>query len=154
MTDSIEWRGEFESAEVSLLHADAFGSTSDAAPGTSDAAQETDWRWLVRAHSLGWVTARGEDRRLIGFVNVIWDGGAHAWIQDVMVSSSARHRGVGTRLVALARGAGTRAGCTWLHVDFAENLGPFYLEACGFQPTAAGLMRLNRLDRFDPVEHP
>jgi GNAT superfamily N-acetyltransferase len=150
LTESFEWRGAFESAEISLLHADAFGSTSHAAP-------ETDWRSIVRAHSLGWVTARDEDRRLIGFVNVIWDGGAHAWLQDVMVSSSARHHGVGTRLVAMARGASTRAGCAWLHVDFAEDLGPFYLSACGFHPTAAGLILLGRLDQvegFDPVESP
>jgi GNAT superfamily N-acetyltransferase len=145
LTNSFEWRGAFEGAEVGLLHADSFGSVGDTAP-------ETDWQSMVLGHSLGWVTARDEDRRLVGFVNVIWDGASHAWLQDVMVSSSARHHGVGTRLVAIARGACTRAGCAWLHVDFAENLVPFYVGACGFQPTAAGLIRLDQLDEVDQLD--
>jgi GNAT superfamily N-acetyltransferase len=145
LTNNFEWRGAFESAEVSLLHADSFGNAPDNAP-------ETDWRSMVLAHGLGWVTARDEDQGLIGFVNVIWDGGSHAWVQDVMVSSSARHHGVGTRLVAVARGACMRAGCAWLHVDFAEDLRPFYLGACGFQPSAAGLIRLDQLDEVEQLD--
>jgi GNAT superfamily N-acetyltransferase len=132
---NCQWRGEFESAEVRLLHADAFGAPADA-------ERQTDWRATVATHSLGWVTARDRGGRLIGFAKVIWDGGAHAWIQDVMVSSPARHNGIGTRIVAAARDAATQAGCEWLHVDFEERLGPFYLDACGFAPTAAGLIRL------------
>jgi hypothetical protein len=34
------------------------------------------------------------------------------------------------------------AGCEWLHVDFDEELRAFYLDACGFEPTAAGLIHL------------
>ena len=34
------------------------------------------------------------------------------------------------------------AGCTWLHVDFEEHLHEFYLNACGFTPTTAGLIAL------------
>lgn len=34
------------------------------------------------------------------------------------------------------------AGCEWLHVDFLDELTPFYFDACGFRPTAAGLVRL------------
>jgi GNAT superfamily N-acetyltransferase len=149
---NCQWRGEFESAEVGLLHADAFGSPADteaeaeADAGAADAAdaaeRQTDWRSTVAAHSLGWVTARDEGARLIGFANVIWDGGAHAWIQDVMVSSSSRNNGLGTRLVTAAREAATQAGCQWLHVDFEESLRPFYLDACGFAPATAGLIRL------------
>jgi GNAT superfamily N-acetyltransferase len=129
------WRGEFESSEVRLLHMDAFGSASDA-------AQHRDWRSTVAVHSLGWVTARDADERLIGFANVLWDGGIHAWLQDVMVSSPARSRGIGTLLVGTAQTGAMRAGCDWLHVDFAEDLRPFYLEACGFQLSSAGLIRL------------
>ncbi len=29
-----------------------------------------------------------------------------------------------------------------MFVDFRPELGPFYLDACGFKPTAAGLIRL------------
>jgi hypothetical protein len=34
------------------------------------------------------------------------------------------------------------AGCEWLHVDFEDHLRRFYFEACGFQPTNAGLIAL------------
>ena len=135
MIFNCEWRGEFESAEVGLLHADAFGSPVDA-------ERQTDWRSTVAAHSLGWVTARDEGERLIGFANVIWDGWAHAWIQDVMVFSPSRNNGIGIQLVTAARDAATQAGCEWLHVDFEDGLGPFYLDACGFVPASAGLIRL------------
>jgi hypothetical protein len=47
-----------------------------------------------------WVVAR-DDAKLVGFVNVLWDGLVHAWIQDTMVARAA-HRGVGTFLVAVA----------------------------------------------------
>jgi hypothetical protein len=41
----------------------------------------------------------------------------------------------------MAAAAAREAGCEWLHVDYEASLTPFY-EACGFVPTAAGLIRL------------
>ena len=41
-----------------------------------------------------------------------------------------------------ARDGARAAGCEWLHVDFDDDLAPFYLEACGFRPARAGLMAL------------
>ena len=38
-------------------------------------------------------------------------------------------------------------GCAWLHVDFEESLASFYVDACGFRPTPAGLIELWRIDR-------
>jgi GNAT superfamily N-acetyltransferase len=145
----IQWRGPFTSSETNQLHAEVFGTRV-----FSDA--EWDWRAQLAAHSLGWVTARdspavvhsalaGDDRAdgpLLGFVNVLWDGEVHAWLQDVMVADTSRHRGVGRLLVAAARDGARAAGCEWLHVDFADDLAPFYLDACGFRPTRAGLMAL------------
>ena len=128
------WRGAFTSTEVLQLHAEAFGTR------VFDVA-EWDWRGLVEQHSLGWVTARsGSD--LVGFVNVVWDGSVHAWIQDVMVARAVRHAGLGRRLVDRAAEGAREAGCEWLHVDFEDQLAPFYLDACGFTPTKAGLLRL------------
>jgi hypothetical protein len=34
------------------------------------------------------------------------------------------------------------AGCEWLHVDFDDDLRPFYFDACGFRPTNGGLIHL------------
>jgi hypothetical protein len=44
--------------------------------------------------------------------------------------------------VAVAVREARRAGCEWLHVDFEDNLRPFYFQACGFTPTNAGLIEL------------
>lgn len=125
------WRGEFTNDEMNALHADAF----------DHGVFEDDWRHLVASHSLGWVTAR-QDGSLVGFVNVIWDGLVHAWLQDTIVASNTRHRGVGRQLVKTAELSAREAGCEWLHVDFDEPLRDFYLGACGFTPTHAGLIHL------------
>ena len=129
-----EWRGAFRNDEMNALHAEAFGTR---------VFDESEWNWreLVAAHSLGWVVARDDDV-LVGFVNVLWDGLVHAWIQDTMVAGSARGGGVGTRLVALATDRARAAGCEWLHVDFDDHLRDFYFKACGFRPTNAGLIAL------------
>jgi GNAT superfamily N-acetyltransferase len=105
-------------------------------------AEEWDWKSQLDQHSLGWVTARAADR-LVGFVNVVWDGLVHAWIQDTMVATDLRSRGIGARLVRTAREEAKQAGCEWLHVDFDDHLRTFYYQACGFTPTSAGLIRLD-----------
>lgn len=125
------WRGPFTNPEVSALHAEGFGGQPRA----------HDWRAQVNEHSLGWVCAR-DDEGLVGFVNVPWDGAAHAFILDTIVAPRARHAGVGTGLVEIAIEGARAARCEWLHVDFGADLAPFYLEACGFRPTPAGLVHL------------
>lgn len=130
------WRGPFTSSEANALHADAF----ETATFTDE---EWDWVSQVERHSMGWVTARDDVGSLVGFVNVITDGLVHAWIQDVMVASTARHQGIGVGLVMMAQEAAQAAGCEWLHVDFDGELSPFYFDACGFEPTTAGLIRLD-----------
>lgn len=134
MGSSYAWRGDVTSAELNLLHAEAFGTEV-----YSDA--EWDWATLLERHSLGWVVARDGDT-LVGFVNVLWDGLVHAWLQDTMVADAARHRGVGATLVQVAVREARAAGCEWLHVDFDDHLRPFYFDACGFTPTSAGLIEL------------
>lgn len=132
MTCKYEWRGPVENHEVNSLHIDAFGAEN---------STETDWISLLEENSFGWVTAR-DGLRLVGFVNVISDGQTHAWVQDVMVFSGSRHLGVGSKLLEVAREASKKAGFVCLHVDFEERLGKFYFQACGFQPTAAGIIHL------------
>ncbi len=88
------------------------------------------------------MVARDGDR-LGGFANVVWDGLLHAWIQDVMVAADVRHEGIGSGLVSAAGDGARAAGCEWLHVDFEDDLRPFYLGACGFTPTNAGVLHLN-----------
>src|SRR5215470_10707146 len=107
MTITYDWRGDFDDAALTALHAEGSGGPGDA----------IDWHARVRRHSLGWVCAR-RSGELVGFVNVAWDGGAHAFILDTVVAAGARRCGIGTRLIAAAAGHARDAGCEWLHVDF------------------------------------
>jgi hypothetical protein len=89
MAVTCVWRGDFDSLEANALHSEAF---------ETQLFNEAEWEWkaLVPEHSLGWVVARDDDG-LVGFVNVVWDGLVHAWIQDAMVAIRARGRGVWNR---------------------------------------------------------
>ena len=78
---------------------------------------------------------------LIGFLNVAWDGGLHAFLLDTCVVPEFRRQGVARQLVEAARQTAAARGAAWLHVDFEPQLEPFY-RACGFRPCAAGLIRL------------
>lgn len=131
MTITYEWRGDFENAAVDALHAESFGRRTP----------DVDWSARVRRHSLGWVCARRAGE-LVGFVNVAWDGGVHAFVLDTMVSGDRRRSGIGAELVATAAEEARAAKCEWLHVDFDDGLRAFYFDACGFRPTSAGLLAL------------
>jgi GNAT superfamily N-acetyltransferase len=121
-----------DDAVVSALHARAFGAPAGAV---------RPWRQRLDRYALTWVGAF-DDGELVGFVQVCWDGGAHAFLLDTAVDPAWRRRGIGTGLVRVATADATAAGCEWLHVDFAAHLARFYLNDCGFRPTAAGLLRL------------
>lgn len=128
---SVEWRALFENVELNALHAECF---------EHDVGEHDWWRQLSGV-SLGWVCAR-LDGDLVGFVNVAWDGGAHAFILDTMVTRAQRRQGLAARLIDAACRAARAAGCEWLHVDFEPHLRDFYFGACGFRPTDAGLVAL------------
>jgi len=129
VTISYQWRAPVPDAELCDLVASHGGAP---VPG---------WWDRIRPHSLGWATARGHGD-LVGFVNVAWDGGDHAFLLDTKTRGDRQRRGIGTELVRRATHEAAAAGCEWLHVDFRPDLAPFYLDACGFVPTDAGLVRL------------
>lgn len=131
MAITFEWRGAVANTELEALHAEAFGHEP----------VDFDWAAQLSHHSLGWVCARDAEG-LVGFVNVAWDGGAHAFILDTLTARRARRQGIGTRLLAMAVEEARSARCEWLHVDFDEGLAPFYFDACGFSPTSAGVIAL------------
>ena len=69
-----------------------------------------------------------------------------------MPSSSTSRRGPRTSGKALGIAVAHRsiaefqaAGCAWLFVNLEPKLAPFYLEACGFRSTPAGLVRPREL---------
>lgn len=45
----------------------------------------------VRLRSLGWRTARSSSGRVIGFVNVAWAGGDHAFLLDTRTRRGRQH---------------------------------------------------------------
>jgi ribosomal protein S18 acetylase RimI-like enzyme len=100
---------------------------------------ERDWTPIL-SRSLLWVSAKQQER-LVGFVNVAWDGDRHAFLLDTTVHPGVQRRGVGTRLVRAAAVATRAHGVEWLHVDYEPHLEAFY-RGCGFAPTRAGLLRL------------
>jgi ribosomal protein S18 acetylase RimI-like enzyme len=130
---TFRWRGRLTDAEMVEL-VEAHGGSAEAG-----------WWDRIRPHSLGWVTARESTGQLVGFVNVVSDGGDHAFLIDTKTRSDRQRRGIGTRLVQLAAQRAKAAGCEWLHVDFDPELAPFYFDACGFRPTDAGLIHLPSL---------
>ena len=78
---------------------------------------------------------------MVGFVNLAWDGGIHAFILDTTVHPDARRNGIGLELVRQAAKAAKKNGITWLHVDYEPDLREFY-QKCGFRHTEAGLIAL------------
>jgi GNAT superfamily N-acetyltransferase len=128
---SYSWKDKFSNDDLNALHAEAFLH-----PVLKD-----DWWAQVNRHSVGWVCAK-DGGSLVGFVNVAWDGGVHAFIVDTMVASASRRQGIGAQMVLIAAREARKAGCEWLHVDFEEHLCHFYFDKCGFKPASAGLIRL------------
>ena len=120
-----------DDAELSALHAAAFEGELDVQP----------WAERLERWALTWVGAFSNDH-LVGFVQVCWDGGAHAFVLDTAVHPDHGRQGIGKQLVLTAAAEARDAGCEWLHVDFEPHLKAFYLEACGFRPTDAGLLKL------------
>ena len=122
-------RPEIDNEQLNRLHAEGF----------EHHVTDHDWQPQLQ-HSLLWIGAF-DDERLIGFVNVAWDGGVHAFLLDTAVELAYRRRGIGTRLVHEAvEAVRRRGGLDWLHVDSDDALMErFYLPA-GFRPTPAGVV--------------
>ncbi|MBY5606969.1 GNAT family N-acetyltransferase [Rhizobium leguminosarum] len=115
-------------AELNALFSAAWGS-----PHNRDFTR-------ILSRSLAHIGAYQDDR-LVGFVNVAWDGGIHAFILDTSVHPEMQRQGIATRLVREATSVARERGAEWLHVDFQPHLTGLY-RACGFRPTEAGLIKL------------
>ena len=94
----------------------------------------------VLARSLTYVGAF-DGSRLVGLVNVAWDGGIHGFILDTTVHRDFQRRGIGTEMMRRAARIAAERGIEWLHVDYEPHLGAFY-RGCGYRKTEAGLLNL------------
>ena len=79
--------------------------------------------------------------KLVGYVNLAWDGGVHAFLLDPTVHPDFKRRGIGRELVRHAIELARERGLEWVHVDYEPHLDSFY-KSCGFKPTLAGLVNL------------
>lgn len=104
-----------------------------------NAHEERDFSAIL-SRSLAHIAAFSSDR-LVGFVNVAWDGGIHAFILDTCVMPTMRRQGIATRLVEKATEVARDRGAEWLHVDFEQEYAALYRK-CGFRPTEAGIIKL------------
>jgi len=129
--DDIEYRTSptVEPSDLTQL----FARSWDGRKGDEDYAK-------VLERSLGYVCAY-HDGRLVGFVNVAWDGGSHGFVLDTTVVPEMRRRGIGTELLRRAESIAREHGLEWLHVDFPPELRSFYRGA-GYRPTEAGLLKI------------
>lgn len=130
---SIEYRRSFaiDSDEYNQLRLRAWG-------------RENGFDWSpVLARSLGWISAHA-DGRLVGFVNVAWDGGGHMFLLDTTVDSGFQRQGIGSELVRRALDMAAEAGGDWMHVDSDPVLMRDFYGPCGFRPTPAGLVDLHQ----------
>jgi ribosomal protein S18 acetylase RimI-like enzyme len=132
------WRGDLTDDELVALTRSHRGNA------------QVGWWDRIRPHSLGWVTGRLDNGTLIGFVNVAWDGGDHAFLIDTKVRPDHQRRGIGTELVRIAARHAKEAGCEWMEVDFDDHLASFYYDSCGFARTPAGLLHLQDVHFADP----
>lgn len=127
------WRDEVTDQELSALHAAAFDHPEEFEP----------WAERLERYSLGWVTARRDDA-LLGFCNVITDGGRHAFLLDTAVRPDHQGTGIGRSLILRGIAECRESPVEWLHVDFEMDLGPLYLTEGLFRPTTAGLLKIER----------
>lgn len=124
-------KGPIDNHQLSALYGEEHNPTTD-----------WDWAGQIQTHSLTWITARHRGR-LVGFVNVAWDGGVHAFLLDTVVEERFRHKGIGTRLVQEAISEVARhPRLEWIHVDSSEELMSDFYSPAGFFPTSAGLVWL------------
>jgi GNAT superfamily N-acetyltransferase len=99
----------------------------------------------ILARSLLWIGAY-DGHRLVGYCNVAWDGGVHAFLLDPTVRAGYRRRGIGTGLVREALAATAEyPQLQWVHVDALPELMHGFYEPTGFRPTTAGLVWLDDL---------
>ena len=125
------WREEVDDRELSALHAAGFDGDGSISP----------WAERLERYSLGWVTAR-RGSELVGFCNVITDGGRHAFLLDVVVHPAHQGTGIGRSLVLHTIEKCRSCHVEWRHVDFEADLGEFYMAEGLFRRTTAGILKL------------
>ena len=84
-------------------------------------------------------TVRDADNRLIGYMSVLSDGVADAFLIDLAVHPRYQRSGIGSRIVRRAILDLKEAGVRCVQVTFSGDLEPFYAQ-CGFHIFKGGII--------------
>ncbi|TFG67093.1 MAG: N-acetyltransferase [Anaerolineales bacterium] len=93
-------------------------------------------------------TVRDDTGELIGYVSVLSDGIADAFLLDLMVHPRHQKCGLGTRLVKRAVADMRAAGVQCVQVTFDANLTHFYAQ-CGFHIFGGGVIDFKHMQWND-----
>lgn len=93
----------------------------------------------VLAKAYTYYIARDRHGQLVGYMSVVSDGIADAFLLDLVVHPQNQHKGIGTRIVRRAISDMKNAGVQCVHVTFAPHLEPFYAQ-CGLCVIKAGIV--------------
>lgn len=108
-----------------------------------DRSEETVSRALQRSHS--YYVARDGSGRLVGYLSVVSDGVADAFLVDLAVHPELQRRGLGKRLVKRAVEEVRQEGIRCIQVTFRPELRAFYA-ACGFRIFGGGIIDFGALE--------
>ena len=97
---------------------------------------------ILLKHSQFYICAYDSDK-LVGFVKLIGDGGFHGFLLDTTVHTDYQRQGLGLELVKQCLQVAKEQNIKWVHVDYEAHLENFYTK-CGFRPTKAGLVNLEK----------
>ena len=90
-------------------------------------------------------TARSASGKLIGYVSVLSDGIADAFLLDLMVHPEHQRSGLGKQLVKQAVSDMKQAGIQCVQVTFNDHLEPFYAK-CGFHIFKGGIIDFKNME--------
>ena len=99
---------------------------------------EGTYEHVLQRH-YAYYTARVDDSRLVGYVSVLSDGVADAFLLDLMIHPEHQKAGLGSRLVKRAVTDMKQAGVQCVQVTFNDHLEPFYAQ-CGFHIFKGGII--------------
>jgi ribosomal protein S18 acetylase RimI-like enzyme len=102
-----------------------------------DRCEGTYGQILQNVHA--YYSVRNRDASLIGFVSVLSDGVADAFLLDLMIHPAYQRSGLGKRLVRKVITDMKRSGMQCVQVTFGDELEPFYAR-CGFHIFKGGII--------------
>lgn len=97
----------------------------------------------VETRPFAYYTVRNPCNDLVGYVAIVSDGVAHAFLVDLMVHPDYQQTGIGQRIVNHAVSDMYERGMLSVQVTFSQDLAPFYAR-CGFHIFGGGIIDFKR----------